>query len=255
MPALPLPNELGPISSLRQDRATLVVALEPATDLAQVERDFAAPAAKALARGIVDAVTLITDGDRPRCAVDGAPEACVATARGGARAARPRGPSRRRADARLMDIVRRTVPTAAGALAAAGVHPVLARVFAARGIETADQLDTDLARLPPFATLKGIAAAAARLADAIAAHEKIVIVADYDADGATACAVGVRGLARDGRRRRLPRSQPLRVRLWPYAGNRRASGGDGAAAHRHRRQRHRQPRRRRRSRRRSASTC
>ena len=94
----------------------------------------------------------------------------------------------------MIDIVRRPVPADAAALAAAGVHPVLARVFAARGIATRDDLDTDLARLPPFAAMKGIDAAAARLADAIAAREKIVIVADYDADGATACAVAMRGL-------------------------------------------------------------
>jgi single-stranded-DNA-specific exonuclease len=97
-----------------------------------------------------------------------------------------------------MEIVRRAVPTAAATLVAAGVHPVLARVFAARGIETADELDAGLARLPPFALLKGIDAATARLADAIAHREKIVIVADYDADGATACAVGVRGLGAMG---------------------------------------------------------
>ena len=94
-----------------------------------------------------------------------------------------------------MDIVRRPVPAEAAALAAAGVHPVLARVFAARGIVSRDDLDTGLARLPPFAAMKGIDAAAARLADAIAAREKIVVVADYDADGATACAVAMRGLA------------------------------------------------------------
>src|SRR5512141_3239013 len=111
----------------------------------------------------------------------------------------PRGAARRRARRRhhrsLMDIVRRAVPPAAAALTAAGVHPVLARVFAARGIATRDDLDTDLARLPPFAAMKGIDDAATRLADAIAAREKIVIVADYDADGATACAVAMRGLA------------------------------------------------------------
>ncbi len=94
-----------------------------------------------------------------------------------------------------MDIVRRSVPAAAATLAAAGVHPVLARLFAARGVATRDDLDTDLAGLPRFAAMKGIDAAAARLAGAIAAREKIVVVADYDADGATACAVAVRGLA------------------------------------------------------------
>ncbi len=97
-----------------------------------------------------------------------------------------------------MDIVRRVVPEAAHALAAAGVHPVLARVFAARGIAAASDLDASLATLPSFATMKGIDAAAVRLADAIAKRERIVIVADYDADGATACAVGMRGLAAMG---------------------------------------------------------
>ncbi len=95
----------------------------------------------------------------------------------------------------MIDIVRREVPAAAAALAASGIDPVLARVFAARGIESAAELDTGLAQLPSFALLKGIGGAAARLADAIAARERIVVVADYDADGATACAVAVRGLS------------------------------------------------------------
>ncbi len=93
-----------------------------------------------------------------------------------------------------MELVRREVPAAADALVAAGVPPILARVYAARGIAARDELDTDLASLPPFASMKGIDAAAARLADAIARRERILIVADYDADGATACAVAVRGL-------------------------------------------------------------
>ena len=97
-----------------------------------------------------------------------------------------------------MDIVRRPVPPAAAALAAAGVPPVLARVYAARGVGGPDDLDTGLATLPSFASLKGAVAAAERLADAIERNERIVIVADYDADGATACAVGVRGLAAMG---------------------------------------------------------
>jgi single-stranded-DNA-specific exonuclease len=97
-----------------------------------------------------------------------------------------------------MDIVRRTVPTSAAMLAAGGVHPVLARVYAARGIETATELDADLASLPPFSLMKGIDAAAARLVAAIDGRERIVVVADYDADGATACAVAVRGLAAMG---------------------------------------------------------
>src|SRR5687767_11522949 len=91
-------------------------------------------------------------------------------------------------------ISRRTVPSVSSALVAAGVDPVLARLYAARGVNSHGELDCGLAALPPFASLRNIGAAASRLADAIARSERIVIVADYDADGATACAVGVRGL-------------------------------------------------------------
>jgi single-stranded-DNA-specific exonuclease len=94
----------------------------------------------------------------------------------------------------MMQIVRRSVPECAGALVEAGVHPVLARLFASRGIASAGDLEHDLAQLPPFTLLKGIDEAASRLADAVAGRERIVIVADYDADGATACAVAIRGL-------------------------------------------------------------
>ena len=90
--------------------------------------------------------------------------------------------------------VRDVPPRAAWALEQAGVHPLLARLFAARGVASADELDEGLARLLPPAGLKGAQAAAALLADAIAAGRRLCIVADYDCDGATACAVGIRGL-------------------------------------------------------------
>ncbi|MFO1396364.1 MAG: single-stranded-DNA-specific exonuclease RecJ [Burkholderiales bacterium] len=77
---------------------------------------------------------------------------------------------------------------------AAGLPPVLARVYAARGIRSAAELDHSFKSLPPFHALRGIDAAAARLVHAITGGERILIVADYDADGATACAIGVRGL-------------------------------------------------------------
>src|SRR5271167_2980472 len=93
-----------------------------------------------------------------------------------------------------MDIVRRPVPEAAATLAATGIAPVLARIYAARGVRTPSELDVELTQLPSWTTLKGIDAAAARLAAAIERHERLLIVADYDADGATACAIGVRGL-------------------------------------------------------------
>jgi single-stranded-DNA-specific exonuclease len=75
-----------------------------------------------------------------------------------------------------------------------GVHPVLARVFAARGLLDARELNSELTGLIPPSGLLHIDAAAVYLADAIAARKKMVIVADYDCDGATACAVGLRGL-------------------------------------------------------------
>ncbi|HEX8009935.1 MAG TPA: single-stranded-DNA-specific exonuclease RecJ [Casimicrobiaceae bacterium] len=93
-----------------------------------------------------------------------------------------------------MDLVRRAIPECAAALAAAGIAPVLARIYAARGVRSPAELDLGLAGLPSWTALKGIDAAAARLADAIDRRERLLIVADYDADGATACAVGVLGL-------------------------------------------------------------
>lgn len=98
-----------------------------------------------------------------------------------------------------MQLLTRTVPAAAeSALLAAGLHPIEARLYAARGIDQAADLATDLAHLLPFDSLLGISAAAQRLADAIAQRQRILIVADYDADGATACAVAVRGLGAMG---------------------------------------------------------
>jgi single-stranded-DNA-specific exonuclease len=86
-------------------------------------------------------------------------------------------------------------PRVAFALEQAGVHPLLARLLAARGVRDAADLDDGVARLLPPETLLGAAAAGRLLADAIASGERICIVADYDCDGATACAVALRGLA------------------------------------------------------------
>lgn len=75
-----------------------------------------------------------------------------------------------------------------------GLHPLLARIYAARGIQTRGELDYELKALLPPAQLTNAAEAAVLLADALEAEAKILIVADYDCDGATACAVGVRAL-------------------------------------------------------------
>jgi single-stranded-DNA-specific exonuclease len=76
----------------------------------------------------------------------------------------------------------------------AGLAPAWARLYASRGVTHPDQVAHRLPQLLPPAGLLHIERAAALLADAIAAKQRLLIIADYDADGATACAVGVRGL-------------------------------------------------------------
>jgi single-stranded-DNA-specific exonuclease len=91
-------------------------------------------------------------------------------------------------------VIRDIPPRAAWALEQAGIHPLLARLYAARGVLGKEELDNGLGRLLAPASLQGASEAAVLLADAIAADRRLCIVADYDCDGATACAVAVRGL-------------------------------------------------------------
>ena len=91
-------------------------------------------------------------------------------------------------------IARDIPPRSVWTLEQAGVHPLLAQLYAARGVQSTEELDDGLARLIPPSALKGTQAAAVLLADAIAANQHLCIVADYDCDGATACAVALRGL-------------------------------------------------------------
>ena len=95
----------------------------------------------------------------------------------------------------MPSITTRTCPAdARAALEAAGLAPAWARLYAARGVTHPEQIAHRLPQLLPPAGLLHVERAAALLADAIAAGKRLLIVADYDADGATACAVGVRGL-------------------------------------------------------------
>lgn len=75
-----------------------------------------------------------------------------------------------------------------------GLHPVLARVYAARGATSMESARPRLAHLHAPDSMGGLDAATALLAEAIASNRHIVVVGDFDCDGATACAVGVRGL-------------------------------------------------------------
>lgn len=79
-----------------------------------------------------------------------------------------------------------------------GIHPLMARLYAARGIESASDVDYALKGLLPYHSMKNVQAMAVRLADAIHQKQRMLVVADYDADGATACTVAVKGLAAMG---------------------------------------------------------
>lgn len=90
--------------------------------------------------------------------------------------------------------VRSTNHQAQLSLEAAGIHPLLARLWAARGVESVEQTRLTWPALIPPSGLTHVNDAARILADAIQTGKRLLIVADYDCDGATACAVGLRAL-------------------------------------------------------------
>src|SRR6185312_5341618 len=79
-------------------------------------------------------------------------------------------------------------------LVEAGCDPRLARLFASRGLDSPEGLKRSLDALVSPERLLHSDAAARMLADAIERRERLLIIADYDADGATACAVAVKAL-------------------------------------------------------------
>ncbi|MDP5151752.1 single-stranded-DNA-specific exonuclease RecJ [Rheinheimera baltica] len=89
-------------------------------------------------------------------------------------------------------IQRRALPGVFTALSA--LHPVLQQLYASRGISSLEQLDRGAAALLPFTELKGIDTAVALLIMALKQQQRIVIVGDFDADGATSTAVLLSGL-------------------------------------------------------------
>ena len=89
---------------------------------------------------------------------------------------------------------RRTFDTStAKVLESEGISPLFSRLYAARGIAHADEAAFKLSQLPSPASMKGIDAVVDRLIAALEKRERLLVVADYDADGATACAVALRG--------------------------------------------------------------
>ena len=91
--------------------------------------------------------------------------------------------------------VRPAPDSATTALTASGLAALPARLLAARGVNTIAELDASLACLLPYQQLKNAEAMAVRLADAIEAGQRLLIIGDYDCDGATATAVGLLGLS------------------------------------------------------------
>lgn len=89
---------------------------------------------------------------------------------------------------------RKVEPRKVLALAAEGAPLLLARLWAARGVAKLAEARADAAQLLPVSELLGASQMAVKLADAIEHGKRLLVVADYDADGATACAVAVRGL-------------------------------------------------------------
>lgn len=77
-------------------------------------------------------------------------------------------------------------------------HPVLSSIYQSRGIQSAEELQYELSGLLPFHQLHDIEKAASLIADAIMAQQRILIVGDFDADGATSTALGIRALRQFG---------------------------------------------------------
>ena len=95
----------------------------------------------------------------------------------------------------MTSIVTRPIPARnRDMLVQQGLHPVLAQLYAARGVVDKAEVQSEFTGLIPPQRLLHADRAAALLADAIETKQRLLIVADYDCDGATACAVSVRAL-------------------------------------------------------------
>lgn len=97
-------------------------------------------------------------------------------------------------------LIQRRAPTPIPAGYPADLHPVLARVYAARQVVDANELQHGLSLLHPYQQLKGVQGAVARLTQAIEQQQRILVVGDFDADGATSTVVAVRALRAMGAR-------------------------------------------------------
>jgi single-stranded-DNA-specific exonuclease len=96
-------------------------------------------------------------------------------------------------------IIRRQLDDAKN-FTAAELHPLLQRIYSLRGMQSQTELERGLERLIPYASLSGIQAAVLCLSEVLTQQKKILIVGDFDADGATSTAVAVRALKSFGAR-------------------------------------------------------
>jgi single-stranded-DNA-specific exonuclease len=135
------------------------------------------------------------------------------------------------------------------------VPAVLQRVYAARGVHGPADAELRLQALHPPAGIAGLDAGVALLRTALRAQWRVLVVGDFDCDGATACAVAVRGLRMLGAARLLSACRTAWPRLRPVARPGRRTGRAAAGPAGHRRPRHRLPRRRRRRARARAGRC
>jgi len=104
----------------------------------------------------------------------------------------------RQIDSKMRIAQRTSSPKVVSSLESEGLSPVLARLLAARGVTTRAHLSPSLAHLLHYHELKGAVEMASILADAVVCQKRLLVVADYDADGATSCAIMMRGLGAFG---------------------------------------------------------
>jgi len=98
----------------------------------------------------------------------------------------------------MTDVIRRRTGAASAELKSASAPELIKRLYASRGVKRADDIDLALRHLVPPTQLAGARDAAALLADAIEGEARVVIVGDFDADGATSSALAVSVLRQMG---------------------------------------------------------
>lgn len=90
-------------------------------------------------------------------------------------------------------IIRRTQPNSISDFSFS-IHPLLQRIYSIRGIQSPQELEHGLSSLLPYQSLRGIETAVTYLAEALSKQKRIIIIGDFDADGATSSALAVRAL-------------------------------------------------------------